>query len=131
MGNGTGYHGLPTPRSDFNNRKRSFSAQNSNNAAETKPEKKPKVGTAPAVPAFGADIAGANLALPARPNWLSTKGKSKGKSKGRKNNTLGLTPSSDVHEEPEEDVDEEAEFAKRIGDVDVLCVTIRMCKLFM
>jgi hypothetical protein len=130
MGNATGsYHGPPAPRNDFNNRKRSFSTQNSNNAAETKPEKKPKVATAPAVPAFGADIAGANLALPARPNWLSTKGKSKGKNKNKKNNSLGLTPSSDAHEEPEEDVDEEAEFAKRAGDTVVLYVTIRFLKL--
>lgn len=95
---------------------------NSNHAAETKPEKKPKVATAPAVPAFGADIVGANLALPARPDWLSNKGKSKGRNKGRKSNTLGLTPSSDVHEEPEEDVDEEAEFAKRAGALEVLFV---------
>jgi len=117
------YHGPPAPRNDFNNRKRSFGAHNSHNAAETKPEKKPKVATAPVVPAFGGDIVGANLALPPRPNWLSNKGKSKGK-KGRKNNTLGLTPSSDVHEESEEDVDEEAEFAKRVGALEVLFVTI-------
>lgn len=116
------YHGPPAPRNDFNNRKRSFGMHNSNHAAETKPEKKPKVATAPAVPAFGADIVGANLALPARPDWLSNKGKSKGRNKGRKSNTLGLTPSSDVHEEPEEDVDEEAEFAKRAGALEVLFV---------
>ncbi|QDS68204.1 hypothetical protein FKW77_010556 [Venturia effusa] len=109
-------------RNGFNNRKRSFGAHHSNHAAETKPEKKPKVATAPAVPAFGADIAGANLALPARPDWLqgSHRGRNQSKKKGKKNNTLGLTPSSDVHDEPEEDIDEEEEFAKRGGNVDAL-----------
>jgi hypothetical protein len=130
--NGMGSHpGPPGPRNDFNNRKRSFGAHSSNHAAETKPEKKPKVATAPAVPAFGAEFVGANLALPARPNWLATKAKSKGKNKGKKNNTLGLTPSSDVHDEPEEDVDEEAEFAKRVGAVEVLFVNPQLDKLLM
>lgn len=125
----------PAQRNGFNNRKRSFGAHNSNHAAETKPEKKPKVATAPAVPAFGA-----NFALPprpdwpsaqrdsssARPDWLSARGKYKNKNRGRKNNTLGLTPTSDVRSEPEEDIDEEAEFAKRVGHLEVLFVTCRL-----
>ncbi|TID17125.1 CCCH zinc finger protein [Venturia nashicola] len=113
------FQGPSAQRNGSNNRKRSFGAHNSNHIAESKPEKKPKVATAPAVPSFGADIVGA-IPLPPRPDWVSAKGKNINKKRGRKNNTLGLTPSSDVWDEPEEDIDEEAEFAKRIGDVEVL-----------
>ncbi|KAE9972259.1 hypothetical protein EG327_009560 [Venturia inaequalis] len=113
------FQGPPAQRNGFNNRKRSFGAHNSNHAAESKPEKKPKVATAPAVPAFGVDIVGA-IPLPPRPDWVSARGKNINKKRGRKNNTLGLTPSSDVYDEPEQDIDEEAEFAKRVGSLEVL-----------
>lgn len=127
-GNGmNSFQSPPAQRNGFNNRKRSFGAHNSNHAAESKPEKKPKVATAPAVPAFGADIVGA-IPLPARPDWVYAKGKPNNKKKGKKNNALGLTPSSDVYDEPEEDIDEEAEFAKRVGNLEVLFVTSKLSR---
>ncbi|KAF2143653.1 uncharacterized protein K452DRAFT_296654 [Aplosporella prunicola CBS 121167] len=79
------------------------------NSSSQRPTNKPKPQAAPAVPSFG-------FALPSQPGATTAEVNDSGhKNKKRKFNQLGLTPRSDVREDSEDDVDEEAKAAAAGG----------------
>lgn len=90
-------------------REQNFTAPHSNpNRNQPKPQATAsKLPAAPAVPSFG-------FQLPPKPPPVedASSAQKPKKKKRRKNNQLGLTPQGEVHENSDEDVDEEAQFAQ-------------------